>query len=174
MATKPTGISRELLIHPGETIADTLEERGMTQAELAARCGVSAAYISSVIAGKKDISASFAAKLEYALGVDKRFWLTLQANYDAELLEYTEKNSITEEEQTIFTVLSPVYDHLVSRSEILPADNREQSILALRRFFRVSSLCQLKDLLPVDAGELSLTVSVDPYLLGPLLQMRKG
>ncbi len=35
MAGKKTGISRELIIHPGETIADILEERGITQAELA-------------------------------------------------------------------------------------------------------------------------------------------
>ena len=35
MAVKKTGISRDLLIHPGETIADVLEERGISQAELA-------------------------------------------------------------------------------------------------------------------------------------------
>ena len=32
MAAKRTGISRDLIIHPGETIADVLEERGITQA----------------------------------------------------------------------------------------------------------------------------------------------
>ena len=53
MATKKIGISRDLVIHPGETIADVLEDRGITQAELAARTGVSPAYISSVISGKK-------------------------------------------------------------------------------------------------------------------------
>lgn len=53
MATKRTGISRDLIIHPGETIADVLEERGITQSELAARTNVSPAYVSNVIAGKK-------------------------------------------------------------------------------------------------------------------------
>ena len=60
METKKTGISRDLLIHPGETIRDVLEDRGISQAELAASTGVSPAYVSNVIAGKKDISAKFA------------------------------------------------------------------------------------------------------------------
>lgn len=80
MATKRIGISRDLIIHPGETIADVLEDRCITQAELAARTGVSPAYISNVIAGKKDISSKFAMALEYALDVPKSFWLNLQAN----------------------------------------------------------------------------------------------
>lgn len=97
MATKRIGISRDLMIHPGETIADVLEERGITQAELAARIGVSPAYVSNVISGKKDISSNFAMALEYALDVPKSFWLKLQANYDAELLELNEARTVTEE-----------------------------------------------------------------------------
>ena len=54
MAAKRIGISHDLIIHPGETIADVLEDRGITQAELASRTGVSPAYVSSVIAGKKE------------------------------------------------------------------------------------------------------------------------
>ena len=76
MATKITGISRDLIIHPGETISDILVERGITQAELAARTGVTPAYVCNVIAGKKDISAKFAFALEYALGVSKSFWIS--------------------------------------------------------------------------------------------------
>ena len=90
MAVRKTGLSADLLIHPGETIAEILEERGISQVELAARTGVSAAYISNVISGEKDISAGFAMGLEYALAVPKSFWLNLQANYDAKLLELTE------------------------------------------------------------------------------------
>lgn len=52
MVAKITGISRDLVIHPGETIADLLEERGITQAELAIRTGVTPSYVSNVIAGK--------------------------------------------------------------------------------------------------------------------------
>ena len=98
MAKKITGISRDLLIHPGETLGDILIERGITQADLASRTGVTPAYVCNVIGGKKDISAKFAFALEYALGVSKSFWINLQANYDAELLEINELETITEEE----------------------------------------------------------------------------
>ncbi len=84
MELKKTGISHSLIIHPGETIADVIRERGITQTELASRTNVSTAYVSNVIAGKKDISANFAMGLEYALGVPKSFWLNLQSNYEAE------------------------------------------------------------------------------------------
>ena len=106
MAVKKTGISGDLIIHPGETIADVLEDRGISQAELAASTGVSPAYVSNVISGKKDISSNFALALEYALGVPKSFWLNLQANYDAELLEANEIDTITESERNVYVELA--------------------------------------------------------------------
>lgn len=87
MAVKRSSIPRDLIIHPGETLADVLEDRGITQADLASRTGVSIAYISHVISGKKGISANFAMGLEYALGVPKSFWLNLQKIYSEELLQ---------------------------------------------------------------------------------------
>lgn len=87
MAIKKTGISLDLIIHPGETIADLLMERGIKQAELATRTGVSPANISNIISGKQKITAEFAKNLECALGVPKSFWLNLQANYDKVLLK---------------------------------------------------------------------------------------
>ncbi len=79
----------DLLIHPGETIADVLTERGITSAELAERTGVTETHIHNVIAGKSDISTEFASALEEALGVPKSFWMNLQANYDAEIKNTT-------------------------------------------------------------------------------------
>ena len=76
----------EWLIHPGEIISDILEERNLTQKELAQRAGVSETFLSEVIHGKKDISKEFAMGLECALEVPRSFWLNLQANYDAEMI----------------------------------------------------------------------------------------
>ena len=74
----------EWLIHPGEIISDILEERNLTQKELAQRAGVSETFLSEVIHGKKDISKGLAIGLERTLEVPRSFWLNLQANYDAE------------------------------------------------------------------------------------------
>ena len=81
----------EWLIHPGEIISDILEERNLTQKELAQRAGVSETSLSDVIHGKKDISKELAIGLECALGVPHSFWLNLQANYDAELTNFYEE-----------------------------------------------------------------------------------
>ncbi len=96
MATKISNISRDLIIHPGETIGDILFERGITQAELATRTGVTPAYVHNAIAGKREISDKFALALGNALGISKSFWINLQANYDAELLELNAHGTNTE------------------------------------------------------------------------------
>ena len=78
---KTTGLSRDFIIHPGETLQEFIEDRNMSQKELAIRCGVSEKHVSTVLNGKKDISPSFAKKLEYALGIDEIFWMILQEYY---------------------------------------------------------------------------------------------
>ena len=176
MVIKKTGISRDLIIHPGETISDVLEERDISQAELAKRTDVSTAYISNVIAGKKDISANFAMKLEYALGVPKSFWLNLQANYDAELLELTKEQTITDDERNVRNQLSEVIKYLRNHNLIPKRESIDQSILSLRTFFQVSNIANIGSLQPTGSFRLSETTQTTPYVLGAwirLCQLRK-
>jgi len=84
MAKKLSGLSPELLIHPGETVLELIEDRGMDQKELALRTGFSAKHISKVISGEYDITTRFAYSLETVFGVPASFWINLQANYDME------------------------------------------------------------------------------------------
>ena len=83
-----SGLSREMIIHPGETLKEFLEDRNMTQQELALRTDASPKHISTVLSGEKSISISFAKKLEYALNIEAEFWVNLQNAYDKEILEY--------------------------------------------------------------------------------------
>ena len=94
MGTRKTGISHNFLIPPGETIAEVLAERGMTQTELAEKAGVSPAYLSGVIAGKEEISAEFACELERVFHVSQSFWMNLQANYNGQLREAEKSRTI--------------------------------------------------------------------------------
>ena len=171
MATKKTGISLDLIIHPGETIGDVLEERGISQAELAARTGVSAAYISNVISGKKDISSKFAMSLEYALGVPKSFWLNLQANYDAELLEINQELTITNEEKQACKILAEVIEYLQKVKAIPIAQRVEETILSLRKALQISNIDNLKNLLPEGAFRMSQKTAIDPYVMGAWLRI---
>lgn len=171
MATKRTGISRELIIHPGETIADVLAERNISQAELATRTGVSPAYVSSVIAGKKDISAKFAMALEYALDVPKSFWLNLQANYDAELLELNEINTITDQERLVRDQLVDIVKYLRKAGRIPVRESKDKSILSLRKVLQISSLANLERVAPEGAFRMAGTASVNEFVLGAWIRM---
>ena len=171
MAAKKTGISHDLIIHPGETIADILEERGITQAELAVRTGVSPAYVSNVIAGKKGISANFAMGLEYALGVPKSFWLNLQANYEAELLAANEQNSVTEEEQQARDELRDVVKYLRRRGMMPKRESKIESVLSLRKALQISNIENLKEIAPAGAFRMSANSSVNPLVLGAWIRL---
>lgn len=171
MATKRIGISRDLIIHPGETIADVLEDRCITQAELAARTGVSPAYISNVIAGKKDISSKFAMALEYALDVPKSFWLNLQANYEAELLELNEANTVTGEEIAQLPELHEIVSWLRKTQQIPDGQDKEDTVLSLRKAFRMSDISGLGALCAAGAFRVSKSAAVNPVVMGAWLRL---
>lgn len=171
MEVKKIGISRDLIIHPGETIVDILEERGITQAELASRTGVSQAYVCNVIAGKKGISANFAMGLEYALGVPKSFWLNLQANYEAELLEANEEQTITKEEKIVREQLTEVVKYLRQRAMMPIREKKDDSILSLRKALQISNIANLKQMIPNGAFRMAANKTVNPYVLGAWIRL---
>ncbi len=171
MAVKKTGISRDLIIHPGETIADVLEDRGITQAELATRTGMTPAYVSNVIAGKKDISTNFAMALEYALGVPKSFWLNLQANYDAELLELNQEQTISEEERCAREALADVVKFLRKKGKMPTGEKKDASILSLRKALGISDISRLGNIVPAGAFRMSSCQQVNPYVLGAWIRL---
>lgn len=171
MAAKKTGISPDLLIHPGETIADILIERNITQVELAVRTGVTAAYVSNIIAGKKDISAKFAHALEYALDVPKSFWLNLQANYDAELLELTAEQTISDHEMAIRNELSEVIKYLQHKGQLPAQETKAASVLSLRKVLGISDISKLEDIVPAGVFRMNSAQSINPHVLGAWIRL---
>lgn len=75
------------------TLADTLEEKGMTQTDLAQRLGMSRKHVNEIIQGKSPISADTALKLETVLGTPAAFWLNLDRNYQEFLARKAEKET---------------------------------------------------------------------------------
>jgi HTH-type transcriptional regulator / antitoxin HigA len=66
---------------PGETLQETLEMLGMSQAELAERTGRPKQAINEIVRGKKEITAQTALQLEQVLGIPASFWLAREQNY---------------------------------------------------------------------------------------------
>ena len=136
----------ELLIHPGETVLEMIQDRNISQKELAIRTGFSEKHISTVISGQKNISAEFAMKLEYALGVPASFWRNLQTNYDLEVVSFNEQHNISVEEQNIAKELKgPV--ETIMRTKI-DTKNNTDIVYSLRQILGVSNLQSITTLNP--------------------------
>ncbi|MBR8835064.1 MAG: HigA family addiction module antidote protein [Stigonema ocellatum SAG 48.90 = DSM 106950] len=66
---------------PGETLQEVLEERGMSQAELAERTGRPKKTINEIINGKAAITPETALQLERVLGIPASFWNNREQHY---------------------------------------------------------------------------------------------
>jgi HTH-type transcriptional regulator / antitoxin HigA len=64
---------------PGESLADVLEERSISPAELARRVGHPEKTIREILYDKAPITPEMAVKLEAALDIPARFWNARQA-----------------------------------------------------------------------------------------------
>lgn len=71
----------DLVLPPGETLVEVIAERGMTQAELAVRTGLSAKHINQIVKGMASITPGTALLLESATGVPARVWSNLEIAY---------------------------------------------------------------------------------------------
>jgi HTH-type transcriptional regulator/antitoxin HigA len=75
-----------LAMPPGETLRDEIDERGISQRELARLTGRSPRTINAILAGRQSITPDMALALEAALGgPSARFWLNLQTDFDLTL-----------------------------------------------------------------------------------------
>jgi addiction module HigA family antidote len=72
-------------IHPGEILADELEELNISAAQLARTIGVPPNRISQIIAAKRSISADTAIRLGRYFRMEADFWMNLQKIYDLDL-----------------------------------------------------------------------------------------
>jgi len=162
-----TGLSREFIIHPGETLKEILNDKEMSQKELAIRAGFTEKHVNTIINGNKPISISFAKKLEYVFGIDASFWINLQNNYDLEMLEFSELNQISKEEMIILKSLKSITEYFGCLGLMNNDANEQSKILDLRKILNVSNL----DIIPKISypasyrAQLTNNVNLDIYVL---------
>ena len=78
-------------VPPGETLRDTIQAMGMSQADLSRRTGLSAKHINQIVQGTAPISPDTALALERVVGVPARFWNALEGNYQARAIKLRER-----------------------------------------------------------------------------------
>jgi addiction module HigA family antidote len=71
----------DLAVPPGEFLAETLEEIGMSQSTLARQTGRPVQAVNEIVRGKKEITPETALQLEQVLGVPAHVWTRLEADY---------------------------------------------------------------------------------------------
>ena len=76
-------------IHPGEHLAEFLEEFGISQYRLAKTIGVPPRRINEIVHGRRSVTADTALRIGRALGMTPEFWLNLQRMYDLDVARNT-------------------------------------------------------------------------------------
>jgi len=82
-------------IHPGEILRDELEYLGLSANQFAMRLHVPANRITTILNGKRSITAETALRLSRFFGTTPEFWINLQTSYDLKIEYNRSWNDIT-------------------------------------------------------------------------------
>lgn len=121
---------------PGETLLEVLEERGLTQAELAERTGRPRKTINEIVRGKAAITPETALQLEKVLGVPASFWNARESKYREFLAKRSEAEQFGRELAWIDNF--PLRE--MKKYGLIPAQSNKMDVLySLLRFFGIAS-----------------------------------
>ena len=81
-------------IHPGEQLAEELNELGISAAELARRLDVPTNRITGILNGQRAITGDTALRLGHFFGTSAEFWINLQSLYELRIAEKKSGKSI--------------------------------------------------------------------------------
>lgn len=113
-----------------------MAEIGMTQRDLANRCGRPVQVINEIIRGKKAITQDTALELERVLGIPAHMWVGLEAEFQMTKARLRERDEL--DRQTEGLMAFPVDD--MERMHWIPAGGtKTQRVARLLRFFGVAS-----------------------------------
>lgn len=130
-------------VPPGETLAETLETLGMTQAELADRMGRPLKTINEIVAGKAAITSGTALQLEKVLGVPASFWTNHERLYRDALARDRETGELQQQLGWLKTM--PVKE-MVRARWIVAAEDPVAQLRIVLSFFGVAGVEEWRSL----------------------------
>ncbi len=126
----------DVVFPPGDTLAEVLDDAGMTQAELAKRTGLSTKHVNQIVKGAAAITPETALLLERATGVPSRVWNNLE-------VAHREQTSRQEEEarlsQDVGWLTELPVSQLVKRGWIKRCREPIDQLREVCRFFGVAN-----------------------------------
>jgi addiction module HigA family antidote len=137
MATNPlSGWQPDWTVAPGDILLEALQEREMTQSELAQRLARPLKTVNEIIRGKAAITPETAIQLERALGISARFWTGLESQYRSALARQESENELASQANWIdaFPVADLVKHNLIQRGR-----SKAGTLANLLSFLGVSS-----------------------------------
>jgi HTH-type transcriptional regulator / antitoxin HigA len=123
-------------VAPGEILLEALQDRGMTQSELAQRMARPPKTINEIIKGKAAITPETAIQLERTLGISARFWTGLEATYRDSLARQEVQREL--ERNAGWLEGFPIAD-LVRRNLIRRGSSKAETLANLLSYLGVSS-----------------------------------
>ena len=134
---KPIRYEPDYAVPPGDSLAELLDDRGMSQAELARRTGLSAKHINLILKGSASVTPDTALKLERVLDVPARIWSALEMNYQGHLSRLDEAKSL---EEHVGWASKPLIKELITRGCIERAADSVGQLRELLKFFGVATV----------------------------------
>lgn len=137
MAANAPSYAPNFAIPPGETLAEVLEQQGLSQSDLAERTGRPKKTINEIVNGKAAITPGTAIQLERVLGIPADLWNTLEQRYRAALARQAAEAAL--EAQTSWLNVLPVRALVRAGWVSAKSDKREQ-VAELLSYFGVASV----------------------------------
>ncbi|HLJ67251.1 MAG TPA: HigA family addiction module antitoxin [Chloroflexota bacterium] len=136
MATEWRSWQPEWAVAPGEILQEALEDRGMSQSELARRMGRPIKTINEIINGKAAITPDTAIQLERTLGITASFWNSLETMFREHLARERALEEL--EANADWAGRFPIKD--LERNKLIQHDStRGGRVAALLSYFGVAS-----------------------------------
>ncbi len=161
----------DFVTHPGATLFEALEDRGMSQADLSRRTGRPKKTINEIIQGKTAITSGTALQLEKVLGIPSTFWVNRQRNYDEYLARIEERENL---ENLIGWIDRFSLKNMIKLGWVEKHDDKIDQTLEILSFFGVASPDQWNMVTENTVASFKLAKTFDSSIEDLAVWLRKG
>lgn len=129
------GYQPDYPVAPGNTLRSTLNKRGLTQADVAERTGLSMKHVNQIVQGVAPLTPETALLLERVTNVSARYWNSLEARYRERLVREEDREHLARD---IGWLQELPLKELIRRGILNARDDKPTQVEKACRFFGVA------------------------------------